>query len=169
MTDVTPSTLREILVARYDEFRGRLARRLGSLELASDSLQETWLRLTRIGNTGAIRNPEAYLFRIAVNVAADQRAVEQRRLAYSEVELLLRVSDDELDPERIVASRFEQAALIQALDELPPRRRAIFIMARLEKRPHREIAEHFGISVRMVDLEWNKAMKYCREQLEKKL
>jgi RNA polymerase sigma factor (sigma-70 family) len=168
MTGMSWDALRNLLTDRYGELRSQLARRLGSADLASESLHETWLKLGRAGDVGYLDSPEAYLLRVALNVAAYQRKVEQRRLAYSEVELMLRFDEDELDPERILVSRSDTVALAHALNELSPRRRAIFILARLEKMPHQEIAARFGISVRTVNLEWSHALKHCSDRLEKK-
>lgn len=169
MNDVSWAALSELLVDRYGELRARLVRRLGSTELAAEALQETWLRLQRPGHAGALQRPDAYLFRAALNIAADKRVAERRRLALSEVEALRHADDDELDPERIAASREEIAALADALDELPPRRRAIFLAARLDELPHRLIAERHGVSTRLVERELKLAFEHCSERLGRKL
>jgi RNA polymerase sigma-70 factor (ECF subfamily) len=165
MTDNTWAALRSLLVDRYAELKHRLARRLGSTELAAETLQETWLRLDRPGTPGALDKPVAYLFRVALNIAADRRKADVRRLALSEIEILRHLDDGELDPERITESRSEIAELAKALDELPPRARAIFIAARLEGVPHRVIANRHGISVRMVEREMRRALWHCAERL----
>lgn len=169
MTETSWAALRDLLVDRYDELKTRLAKRLRSTDLASETLQETWVRLARTGDVGAVRSPEAYLFRVALNVAADARNSQQRRLSYSEVEPLLALDEDGLDPERFAEGRSEVGALADALDELPSRRRAIFIMARLDELPHRIIAERTGLSVRMVDRELRKALDHCSERLGRKV
>jgi len=169
MTEISWAALRALLVNRYGEFKVRLARRLGSTELAAEALQETWLRLQRPGQPGALERPDAYLFRIALNIAANHRDAARRRLALSEIEALRHVDDDELDPERIVTSRSEIAALAGALDELPARCRAIFFAARLDGMPHRTIAERHGISTRMVEREIKRALEHCSKRLGRNL
>jgi RNA polymerase sigma-70 factor (ECF subfamily) len=57
------------------------------------------------------------------------------------------------------------AALVRALDELPPRCRAIFIAARLDEVPHKALAERYGISMRTVERELKRAMEHCGERL----
>jgi hypothetical protein len=54
MAETTWALLRDLLTDRYTEFKVRLTRRLGSEELASESLHETWLRLNRSGHVGSI-------------------------------------------------------------------------------------------------------------------
>ena len=39
------SVLRDFMLQRYDDLKARLTRRLGCPDLASDALQDTWLRL----------------------------------------------------------------------------------------------------------------------------
>src|SRR5262249_18370909 len=146
------SRLMRVLTQDYGSLKGQLARRLGSEDLADEVLQEAYLRLQRM-EVPSVKHPKTYLFRVALNIAADRRRSENRRLARSEVEMLLRVELDELDPERIVQARATVRQLIEALNELPPRRRAIVIAARVEGRPYAEVAARFGISTRYLERE----------------
>jgi RNA polymerase sigma factor (sigma-70 family) len=168
VSDITWAMLRDLLVDRYDELRRRLARRLGSAELATETLHEAWLRLARAGSPGTVRSPESYLFRVALNVAFDRRQAEARKLSASDIETLRHLDDNELDPQRIAEARSEIRALRQALDELPSRCRAVFIAARVEGVPQGDIARQFGISTRMVERELQRAFEYFEVRLEKR-
>lgn len=169
METTSPSLLR-LFMERRQELRRRLKNRLGSDELANDALQETYLRLKRMGDTSAVSsNPAGYLFRMAVNVATDQRQAEARYLTGEEVEELLHVGADTLDPARIVHAKLEVEVLEQALGELTERQRAILVAARLEDVPQEDIARRFGISVRMVGKELRKALEYCGKRLDRKV
>ncbi len=165
MTGNTWASLRALLVARYDDLKHRLTRRLGSSDLAAEALQETWLRLDRPGAPTTIDRPDAYVYRVALNAAADRRRTDERRLALSEIELLRHQDDDEIDPERIYNARADIALLEKALDELPPRTRAIFMAARLEGTPHKVLAEQYGLSVRMIEREVRRALEHCSRRL----
>ena len=168
MSEVSWAVLRDLLVDRYDEFRRRLARRLGSAELASETLHEAWLRLARTGSAGAVDNPDSYVIRVALNVAYDRRQAESRHLSAFDIENLRHLDDDELDPQRILEARAEINELKQALDELPPRCRSIFVAARVDGTPHVEIARRHGMSTRMVERELKRAFDYFELRLEKK-
>jgi RNA polymerase sigma-70 factor (ECF subfamily) len=63
-------------------------------------------------------------------------------------------------------ARFEVDTLKRAMAELPQRRRAILIAARLDGLSHATIAERFNISRTMVQKELRRAIKYCVERLE---
>jgi RNA polymerase sigma-70 factor (ECF subfamily) len=171
MTETNRATLLHLLVDRYDDLRRRLARRLGSTELATEILHETYLRLDRGSpENGAVHSPKAYVFRAALNVAADhRRSSKGKRLNGAEVEVLRGLANTALDAEKAIEARLEVATLERALDELTPRRRAILIAARLEEVPHAEIAARFGISTRMVEKELRAALLHCSQRLEKKL
>lgn len=169
MSDISWAMLRELLTDRYDDFRRRLARRLGSQELATETLHEAWLRLARPGSPGVVQSPESYVLRVALNVAFDQRQISDRELPVSDVEALRHLDDDELDPERIAEARSEIAALRRALDELPTRCRSVFIAARVEGVPQADIARRLGISTRMVERELKRAFDHFELRLQKKI
>lgn len=171
MTGPTLDALRQLLVDRYDDLRRRLTRRLGSAELATEILHETYLRLNREPlKLGVVQSPKAYLFRTALNVAADHhRKAEGRRLNTLEIETLRGVADAAIDPAKAMEARLEVTTLERALEELTPRRRAILIAARLENVSHAELAARFGISTRMVEKDLRAALEHCSVRLEKKL
>lgn len=155
-----------LLTSHYSTLKRQLARRLGSADAAEEALQETFLRMERMEAVGAVRRPQSYLLRMALNVAADLRRSEQRRLARSEVEQLLQLPHDELDPERIALARSSVRALVEALQGLRPRPRAILVAARIEGLSHDRIAARFGISTRLVERELKQALDHCRAHLE---
>ena len=157
--------LRDLLARDYVKLRNRLTRRFGSADIATDILHETYLRLGAVDTAGAIRSHEAYLYRAALNVAADSREADRRWVAKASIEELRRRDDHELDPEEIIQARQEWKALLAALDELPSRRRAVFLAARLDELPHREIAKRFGISTDTVERELKQALEFFARRL----
>jgi RNA polymerase sigma factor (sigma-70 family) len=169
MSQMSHALLLQVLTDDYSLLKGRLTRRLGSPDIADEVLQEAYLRVERMPTIGAVLHPRTYLFRIALNIAADRRRSEKRRLARSEIELLLRLEHDELDPERVVEARSSVRTLVEALEDLPPRRRAIFVAARVNGSSIPQIAAHFSISTRFVERELKQALEHCRDRLEIKL
>jgi RNA polymerase sigma factor (sigma-70 family) len=169
MTNSNRLSLRQWLAAGYTDIRRRLARRLGSEELASEVLHEAYLRLDGAGDAAVIHRPGDYIFRVALNIASDQRRTVSRRLNYSEVEALYHFSDTVIDAERELEARSELAALGRAFEALTPRQRAIMIAVRVDGTPHAELADRFHISERMVDKELRRALENCADQLERTL
>ncbi len=53
----------------------------------------------------------------------------------------------------------------RVIEELPPRRKMIFKMSRIEGLKYKEIAEKLAISPKTVEVQMGKALKYLREKL----
>jgi RNA polymerase sigma factor (sigma-70 family) len=164
MSDSTRTLMKNLLVSRYTYLRGRLERFVGSREGAADALQETWLRLETMPEAGAIAN-EAYLLRMAANVAVDQIRREKHHLNLEEIDEVFEVEDELSDPERIFAARRKVDALKEVVRGLTPRRQEILRAARVDGELNTEIARRLGISLRLVEKELAFALKYCSEQM----
>jgi RNA polymerase sigma-70 factor, ECF subfamily len=165
MIETSRVTLRHLLLRGYDDLKKRLAHRLGSVELAGEALQDTFLRLEHAGNIGVVQRPQAYLYRVALHMAINRRVAENRRLTAAETEALLDIVDEAPDPARTAEARSEVEALKRALLELPPRRREIFVAAWIEEVPPQKIAEHFGLSLRTIQIELKYAREHCALRL----
>lgn len=159
--------LRDLLLADYIDLDRRLARRLGSPELARDVLHETYLRLQTMNEVGPVRSPKAYLFRIALNIANDRRRAESRRLTVNEVDRLLDVPDDRPDAARVIEDRSEVNLLRRAIAELPERRRRALMLSRIDDLPNREIAKRLGVTVRTVEMDLKQAVEHCAQRLKR--
>jgi RNA polymerase sigma-70 factor (ECF subfamily) len=171
MTESTLAELRRLLVDDYHDLKKRLARRFGSADFAGEVLHEAWLRLDRSDASAlsaAVHNPKAYLYRVALNVANDQKRAEKRWLGKVDVDALCREAQNELDPGRIAEARSELGHLANAINALPPRRRAVFIAARLEHLPYKAIAARLGITVRVVERELRIALETLSAAIEAK-
>lgn len=126
-----PESLKKILQAllldRYAQFKKHLHMRLGSEDLAADVLQETYLKVESMSVPASIDYPSAYLYRMALNIAEDQRKANSRLLSVGEIEELYDMADELAGPERTQEGRSEIVALEKALAELPKRQRLIVI------------------------------------------
>jgi len=161
MTDNPLTVLRRLFVDGYDDIKARLTRRLGSADLAGEAMQDAWLRLVHADPAATVQSPDNYLFRIALNAADDRRQREKRQGSKVEIESVLQVPDERPTPEQMLLARSDLAAFQAILAELPERRRAIFLAARLENMPRQEIADRLGLSLRTVLREIVLAHKHC--------
>ena len=166
MSDVSRTSLREMLVARYDELAARLTRQVGSVDIAEEALQDTWLRLEQGAPVGKVSNPAGYLLRIALNIARDRKRAEGRRASREAIEAAMDLADETPGPAEIAEARSELAQLERALAELPERRRAIFLAAWGDGLSHHAIAERYGLTVRMINLELAAAREHCAARLK---
>ena len=167
MTEHTLASLRRLFVDRYDVLKARLTQRLGSADLAGDAMQDTWLRLARIESVGVVQSPQSYLFRIVLNAAEDRNRSERRqRLSPTEIDSLLQLPDPSPTAEQVLMARADLAAFEAILQELPERRREIFLAARLGSIPRQEIADRLGMSRQLVAKELRLAMEHCLARLK---
>lgn len=165
-------TLRQILVARYDSLIQKLTRRLGSADLADDALHDAWLRLESAPEPSDVRDPFAYILRVAANLGTDRRRKDQRRAAilglqHDHIEAD-DIADEAPDPERVAAARSEWDTLKGALISLPSRRQAIFLAAFVEEVAYDEIARRHGVTVRTIQTEVKRALEHCVQELGRK-
>lgn len=167
MTESTWTALRQLLVDRYDELRRRLTRRLGSEELARETLHETWLHLHRKDEIGTVASPSGYVLRTAFNLATDRGREESRRARRFEIKSVLDYADEAPGPAREAEARLEIAALEEALEELTDRRRTILLASRLEGMTLNQIAAELGVSQRLVEIELKHALDHCAARLGK--
>ena len=161
-----PSSLLACFISERKRLVHYLTGRTGCAATAEDILQDAWLKLDRSESRGPVGNPLAYLQRMARNLAIDNaRAHSRRRLDAVEVEALLAFPDEAPDAEQKVSDAQQLERLAQIFEELPARCRDLFLAARIEGTPHKQLAERFGVSVRTVELEVARALDHCSERL----
>ncbi|CAB3635134.1 RNA polymerase sigma factor [Achromobacter pestifer] len=166
MQDSKPeSSLRSLFLERYNDFRTQLKRRLGSDDLAHDAMQEAFLKVNDLPASSSIQQPAAYLFRVALNIAEDQRRRDSRLLTGVEISELIHLTDEAADPARIAQGRSQVGAFQRALRKLPERTQQMLLAARVHELPHAEIARRYGVSERIVSKELKRALEHCAREL----
>lgn len=157
----SPHILLGVLEDRYEALVARLAKRLGSADRAKEALHDVYLKLWTYPYLDVIKNPTAYLYRMALNFSENVRIRNMRYLPLVESEAAA-VSDDRPGPEQIVAGRHDLALAIAALDTLSAQRKAIFLARWRDGKSHMEIAQDFGLHKRTVQKELAKAEDHLR-------
>lgn len=165
MSDSNQKSLRKALSNDYEGLARRLARCLGSSDLAREALHETFLRIDRVSDAVFVRSPVDYLFRTAINVAKDRRKSDARLLSASEIAAITDIPDENPDPSDVLDGRTELKKLDKALAELPARRREVFIAAHIEQLSHGQIASRFGVNVRTIEFDLQHAMEHLSLRL----
>lgn len=167
MRDSKPDgSLVSIFLERYNDFRSQLKRRLGSEDLAHDAMQEAFLKVNDLPASSSIQQPAAYLFRVALNIAEDQRRRDSRLLTGVEISELINMTDEAADPARIAQGRSQIDAFRRALRGLPERTQQMVLAARVHELPHAEIARRYGVSERIVSKELKRALEHCARELD---
>jgi RNA polymerase sigma factor (sigma-70 family) len=154
--------LRDCLAANYGRLHRRLLRHLGCADLASDCLHDAWLRLGETCVSETVQNPEAYVYRVACNVAIDrlrgERALYFTGASDGELEQL---ADHAPGPDVVAEARSDLEAMARALQRLPRLYGAILVALRVEEMPRQEVADRYGLSLRTVDTTLRRALECC--------
>jgi RNA polymerase sigma factor (sigma-70 family) len=156
----------ELLHARYRErLRKYFLKHLGGAPDAEDLIQETFLRLAKPDRLAGIENVEAYVFRVAQNLILERRRQRSVRRADAHVELAPEAIDDQVfSPERILESREDLQHAVRALQELPARTRAIFVLQRFEGMTYVEIARKLGVTPSAIDKQMGRAIAHLAKR-----
>ncbi len=141
----------EIYHIYKDKLIGNLLRILKSRELVEEQVQELFLR---IWNGREDIDPDkpfkAYLFRIAANMAKNifrkMSYDKQMRSTLLPIEQRIYTHVEER-----IASQENKKILDSLLDKLPPQRRMVFTLCKLEGKSYREVGELLNISENTVN------------------
>ncbi|MHB8283331.1 MAG: RNA polymerase sigma factor [Caulobacteraceae bacterium] len=123
----------------------------GSRPASEDALQDAFVKLDGYRREHAVAHPKAFLVRVAINLALNERRRMSRR---DHGDLSTRtefLSDDQPLQDEVLAARERLHVVSTALMTLPARTREVFLMHRLEALRYKEIAERLAISVSAVE------------------
>ncbi|WP_439496324.1 RNA polymerase sigma factor [Bosea sp. (in: a-proteobacteria)] len=158
----------KVLFERHEREVGQfLRRRLGNATDAADISQEAFLRVAGMKEGRSIADPRGFLFTVAANLARDhlRRLIRGRKV---EVEPS---GQDAIctaaTPEEALLARQRDHVLRDAIDSLPEKTRAVFLLYHVETLSYREIAERLAISPRTVEYHLREALSRCRDHAQR--
>ena len=125
------------------------------------------MEVVRVSDTGAIRNPEVYLYTVASNLVKEHAALERRRASSVDIEdvnvqqLLGQIPplDGSLDTTR------RAARLQEVLAQLPPKCRAAVVLHYRDEWSYQQIADQLNVSAHMVKKYLTQALGHCRRRM----
>ena len=138
---------------------------IGDVDQAEEIVQEMFFNFWQKKEQLDINiSLEAYLFRSVRNACLNYlkhlKIREQHRLATNEE---IRKKEEEIH-DNVIALELQER--IEALiEKMPPERKKIFKMSRYEELKYREIAEKLNLSVKTIEVQMGKALKFLRLHL----
>jgi len=164
------TSLWRVAVDHYgDRLHRFLLRRLGRQEF-EDVAQEVYVRLMHVPHNEFIRNPEAYIFSVARQVAGEfgRRAQQQRKSISADSDQMEQLIENPQDVEYDeVAQSVSSAQFLECfLEQLPPEQAATVLLFERDGYSYSEIAEKLGTSERAVERYLVKARKRLQHMLE---
>ncbi len=125
-------------------------------EIASDVLIEVWVRRQKLME---INNLKVYLFTSVKNGAIKKLKQEKKFAQFSLDDLHIEFIADYCNPEEALHSSGLEQELVKAVEELPPRCKIIYKLAKEDKLKYAEIAGLLGISIKTIDSQLSIAVK----------
>ena len=142
--------------ARLCEYSGMITRdEDASVEIVQDFFVKLWENRATLD----IKSVKSYLFRSIHN---NSIKYINKRAQLESIRVEKNAKYGYTSPEDFELTE----KLEKSLDELPPKCREIFIMSRIDKLRHNEIAEKLGISARTVEVQIRKASIILKEKLK---
>lgn len=159
----------QLFKAQYPALCGYARKYLDDLDQAEEIVQEMFFNFWQKREKVEINiSAEAYLFRSVrnscLNYLKHLKIREEHRLATKEE--ILRKEHEVHD--NVVALELQEK-IEKVIEEMPPERKKIFKMSRYEELKYKEIAEKLNLSVKTVEAQMGKALKYLRLHLSEYL
>lgn len=146
---------------------GFLSGRVKSQDI-EDLAQKTYLQLLQHPNPDEIRDPQAYLFRTASNLAIDhlrQCKVRVRDLDQGvDLESITSLSPE---PDNEIDGKLQLKQMLIILEKFPPKCAFAFLLNRIDGLTHAEIAQRLGISKKTVERYIIKVFETCYIELDR--
>jgi RNA polymerase sigma-70 factor (ECF subfamily) len=143
------------------------SRRIRSKADTQDLAQEVYLRMLRISNPEAIRNPVLYVYTVANNLVKERAVLDRRQAGrvdldeagtYEQLETLP-AFDSDLD----TAQRATRLRVV--LKQLSPKCQAAVALRFTHDLSYREIALRLGVSPQMARKYVAQALAHCRRRM----
>ncbi|AFC87443.1 RNA polymerase sigma factor [Frateuria aurantia] len=161
-----------LLVSRYAELHRFALGRTGSRHVADEVMQEAWLRLTATPASGQrprppIKHALAYVYQVITHLCIDRCRQRQRwQCRHCQECLAEQMASQAPTPFQIAAAQQEYAQLLQAVRQLPPRCRQVFLLYRGQQLSTGDIADRLGLAPKTVEHHIARAVQSCRRHLQ---
>ena len=143
-----------------------LRSRVGGAEEARDIAQETYLRLMRVADADMIERPDAYVFKVAANLAGEFLLKRGASLETVDLDALV---DTGADGDGSAAARHMEhrmclSKIDEMLDDMAPLYKSILLLRKRDGFSQAEIAERLGISIHTVKIYLKRALARLRAE-----
>lgn len=149
--------------AYYRPLCGFAMNYVDSAEAAEEVVQEVFAKVwDKMGQIEITTSPKSYLYSAVRNTCFNLIKHQKVRQAHAAHEL--HTKSAHFEGKELEAQELGEA-IRAAVDKLPERCRLIFEKCKYEEKKYREIAEEMDISVKTVENQMGRALKFLREEL----
>src|ERR1035437_5740990 len=154
---------------------GFVRKKVKSTEDAEDILQEVWFQLSNLTDIAELDNVSAWLYEVARNKITDKARkktnlsiedygfeTDEGEFNFKEILLL----DDSNNPELTFFKELFWKEFQQALDELPPNQKEVFILNEIEDMTLQQISDQKCENLKTIISRKGYAVKHLRNKLD---
>lgn len=167
VADPKPSLVERLFAEHRSALQAFFRRRIRSRADDQDLAQEVYLRMLRISNQEAIRNPVPYLYTVANNLAKEHSVLDRRRSSGIDIDQVGEHEQLEVLPtfERDLDASQRAARLQEVLKQLRPKCQAAVLLRFAHGLSYREVALRLGVSPQMAQKYVSQALSHCRRRM----
>ncbi len=157
------SFTKDIFLSYAAELKRFVAKRFGDAHDAEDIVQDAFHNFLRADSLESIKNPRAYLYQSAHNLALNRIRSQRNHTDYISQDS----SDEEYrSPERVILAQKELETIEKILSKLPEKCRKAFILRRVHEKSFKEISGELSVTVSSVEKYLVKAVNYLRDNID---
>jgi RNA polymerase sigma factor (sigma-70 family) len=165
--DQKPSLVERLFAEHSGALHAFFRRRIRSKSEAADLAQEVYLRLLRVSDQEAIRDPIPYLYAVANNLVKEHAVLERRRGHSIDIDSV--ISHQQLALPTSVEGDVDTARhtlrLRTVLHQLPPKCQAAVLLRFAHGLSYSEVALRLGVSPQMARKYVLQALGHCRRRM----
>lgn len=133
-------------------------------EVTQTAFQKLWEQLD---SSATVENMTSYLFTAAKNIMFNLSRHETVKWIYQNY-LMQHRMESELTTDQTIEGNFMMQYIRTLLEEMPPMRRKVFEMSKLDYYSTKEIAEELNLSVSTIETHIQLGLRFMREELRKR-
>lgn len=174
MTDSKAISISKTIQLFGKNLFGFVRTRVKSTEDAEDIIQDVWLQLSNLNNIAELENVSGWLYEVArnkitdksrkkTNVALEDYTYQTDEGEFNFKEILL--LDDNNNPELAFFKEIFWKEFENALDQLPPNQKEVFLLNEIEDMTLQQIADQKGENLKTIISRKGYAVKHLRNKL----
>lgn len=167
VADLKPTLVERLVAEHAGALQAFFRRRIRAKADAQDLAQEVYVRMLRVRDQDAIRNPVLYLYTVANNLAKEHAVLDRRRaggVSIEEAETHERLETLPAFDASLDAA--QRAARLQVvLKQLRPKCQAAVALRFVDGLSYAEVAIRLGVSRQMAKKYVTQALVHCRRRM----
>lgn len=137
-------------------------------DTACDIVQHVFIKLwDNLEKVNITSSEKSYLHRAVINTSLNYIEKNKRITLHEDfTRFENKVTYESYDTDKDEKDKLLNKLLLEAIDELPPKCKAVFVLSRIDGMKNSEVASHLDISLKSVEKHIGKALKYLRQRLK---